>query len=135
MRPISFNIYRMKVNDKHFSSGTAIIHFWDKALKDTNFKSHSHRATLFKLGKYCQIAHAPFDFISFYLFMLTFAMKLKDTNYKSHWNNLAFCDQWKMMSYFNMSHGKMSDFVSFPLVWFTLVIKLRISTLKVIEIL
>ena len=57
--------------------------------------------------------------------MLTFAMKLKDANYKSHWNILVFCDQWKMMSDLNISHGKMSDFVSFPLLGFTLVIKLR----------
>ena len=30
-----------------------------------------------------------------------------------------------MMSDLNISHGKMSDFVSFPLLGFTLVIKLR----------
>ena len=30
-----------------------------------------------------------------------------------------------MMSDLNMSHGKMFDFVSFPLLGFTLVIKLR----------
>ena len=30
-----------------------------------------------------------------------------------------------MTSDLNMSHGKMSNFVSFPLFWFTLVIKLR----------
>ena len=30
-----------------------------------------------------------------------------------------------MVSDLNMSHGKMSDFVSFPLLGFTLVIKLR----------
>ena len=30
-----------------------------------------------------------------------------------------------MTSYLNMSHGKMADFVSFPLLGFTLVIKLR----------
>ena len=30
-----------------------------------------------------------------------------------------------MMSNLNMSHGKMSDFVSFPLFGFTVVIKLR----------
>ena len=34
----------------------------------------------------------------------------------------------------NMPHGKMSDFVSFPLFGFTLVIKLRNFVLKVIEI-
>ena len=30
-----------------------------------------------------------------------------------------------ILSPLNMSHGKISDFVSFPLFWFTLVIKLR----------
>ena len=41
-----------------------------------------------------------------------------------------------MTSDLNMSHGKMSDFVSFPLFGFTLIIKLdEISILKVIEIL
>ena len=68
----------------------------------------------------------PFDFISLSLFALTFAMKLKDANYKNHWNILVFSDQWKMMSDLNMSHGKMSDFVVFPLFGFTLVIKLRL---------
>ena len=30
--------------------------------------------------------------------MLTFTTKLKDANYKSHWNTLVSFDQWKMMS-------------------------------------
>ena len=34
-------------------------------------------------------------------------------------------DQWEIMSDLNMSHGKMSGFVSFPLLGFTLVVKLR----------
>ena len=41
---------------------------------------------------------------------------------------LIFCilmEQWKMMSDLNISYGKMSDFVSFPLLVFTLVIKQR----------
>ena len=57
--------------------------------------------------------------------MLNSAIKLKDTNYKSHWNILAFCDQWKMIPDLNMSlHRKMSDFVSCSLFGSTLVIKL-----------
>ena len=44
--------------------------------------------------------------ISLYLFVITFAMKLKDTKYKYHWNILVFCDQLKIMSDLNMSHGK-----------------------------
>ena len=38
---------------------------------------------------------------------------------------LVFCDQWKMMLDLNMSNEKMSDFASFPLFWFALIIKLR----------
>ena len=72
-----------------------------------------------------RFAYVPCDFISLYLFVLTFPMKLKDTNYKSHWNIFVFYNQWKMMSDMNMSHGKMSDFVSFPLLGFILVIKPR----------
>ena len=63
--------------------------------------------------------------MALYLFVLTFAMKLKGSNYKIHWNILVFCDQWKMMSGLNLSHEKMSDFMSFPLFGFTLIIKLR----------
>ena len=48
---------------------------------------------------------------------------MKETNCKSHWNILVFCDQWKILSDLNMSHGK--NFVSFPLFGFTLVVKLR----------
>ena len=40
-----------------------------------------------------------------------------------------------MSSDLNMSHGKMSDFVSFPLFGFTLVIKLRNFDFEVIKIL
>ena len=58
-----------------------------------------------------------------HFFMLTSAMKLKDAGYKSHWNILVFCDQWKMISDLNTSHGKI--FVSFPLFGFTLVLKVR----------
>ena len=57
--------------------------------------------------------------------MLTFAIKFKTANYESLWNILVFYDQWKVISDLNMSYGKMSDLVSFPLLGFTLVIKLR----------
>ena len=69
--------------------------------------------------------HVLFGFVSLYLFVLTFAIKLKDACYKSYWNILVFLDQSKIMSDLNMFHEKMSDFVSFPLFGFTLVIKLR----------
>ena len=57
--------------------------------------------------------------------MVTFGMKLKYTYYKSHWNILVFFDQRKMMPNLNISHVKLSDFVSFPFFGFTLVIKLK----------
>ena len=72
-----------------------------------------------------RFAHVLFGFISFYLFVLNFAMKLKNANHKSHWNNLVFIDQWNLKSNLSMAHGKISDFVSSPLFGFTLVIKLR----------
>ena len=50
-------------------------------------------------------------------------MKLKGANYKRHCNILGICDQGKMMVNLNMSHEKMSDFASFPLLGFALVIK------------
>ena len=74
--------------------------------------------------KCCQICTYPCNFIWLYLFVLTFAAKFESANYKSHWNILVFCHQWKMMSDLNMSHEKMSDFVSFPFFGFTLIIKL-----------
>ena len=64
--------------------------------------------------------------ISLCKFVFTFAMKWKSANYKSHWNIEVFC--WPMkndVSDLNMSYEKMSDFVSFPLFGFILVIKLR----------
>ena len=67
--------------------------------------------------------HVPCDFITHYL--IEFTMRLKSFNYKSHWNILVFYDHWKIMLDLDMSHGKMSDFVSIPLFGFTLVIKLR----------
>ena len=72
-----------------------------------------------------RFAHVPCDFISLYLIVLTFAMRLKSANYKSHWNILVFYDQWKIMSDLNMFHRKISDFVSIPLFGYTLDIKLR----------
>ena len=104
-------------------------------------------------------AHATCIFISIYPCVLTFAMEMKSINHKSHWNNdLVSYGEWKIMSDFNMSNGKtcfdkkymVSDlnmsylkvsvffffFFSFPLLGFTLVIKLRSFDLilKVLQI-
>ena len=59
------------------------------------------------------------------MFVLTFAMKLKDVNYESHGNILVFCDQWNMLPDLNMSYEKISDFISFLLLGFHSVIKLK----------
>ena len=61
----------------------------------------------------------------FCLFLLTVAIKLKHTNYKSHWNVLTLCEQWKIMSDLILPHGKMSEFILFSLIGFPLAIKLR----------
>ena len=72
-----------------------------------------------------RFGHVRSDFISFYWFVHNFAITLKDASYKSNWDALAFCDQWKMMADLrDMSHAKMSGFVSYRLFGFTLVIKL-----------
>ena len=76
-----------------------------------NFKIHSNGVLLRKYA--VRYAHFSFDFISVYLFVFTFAMKLKDLNYKSHQNILVSCDQCKWYQIWFMFHGKMSDFVSF----------------------
>ena len=65
---ISFNSRTMKLNEGHFSL-RAIIHFLDKPYQEKSLKSH--------LNVYY------FDFISLYLFALTFSMEWKDASYKS----------------------------------------------------
>ena len=62
--------------------------------------------------------------ISFYLFVLTFAMKFKEANYKSFKYFIIF---WPMKNDVNLNtfHRKMSDCVSFSLFGFTVVIRLR----------
>ena len=51
-----------------------------------------------------------FDFASFYLFLLTFAMKSKDVNYKSQWNILSFLEA--------ITNDVRSEYVSWKNVWF-----------------
>ena len=74
-----------------------------------------------------RFAHVPFNFISLYVCVFTFTMKLKDPNYKSYWNILVFCDQWKMMSDVSMSDGKTCHLALSLLFGFPLVITLRNS--------
>ena len=68
------------------------------------------------------------DFVSFLLFGSTLNIKLRSLDLKIHWNTLIFFDKKKygdIVSDLNISHGKMFDFVSFPLFRFTLAMKLR----------
>ena len=109
----------MKLNEGHFSSGTVIFHFRNKHYQEINFKNHLNNVLLCKYGK-----DVPFGFVSLYLFVLTFAMKLKDANYKSRWNRLVFLRPMKNDVRFEYVPWKMSDIVSFPLFRFVLVIKL-----------
>ena len=53
------------------------------------------------------------DFVSFFLFVLTFTIKLSDGNFKPDWGIARFCDLRTMMLDLSMSHDTMSDFVSF----------------------
>ena len=65
----------MKLNEVHFSSITVVTQFLDKRYQETNFKSHLDSVLLCKQGKnIVRFAHVPCDFISLYLFVLTFAM-------------------------------------------------------------
>ena len=42
------NIYGVKLNEGHFSSGTDIIHFWDKSYQEINFKGYLNSISLCK---------------------------------------------------------------------------------------
>ena len=66
--------------------------------------------------KHCQMCTCPVQFDFTILFCTHFCKNKKPSNI------LGISGQWKMMSDFNTSHGKMFDFVSFPLFGCTLVI-------------
>ena len=106
-----------------FSSKIVIIRFWDNSDQEMNFKSYLNSLLLCEKGKIMSDFH--FLCLILFTFVLTFAMKLEDNNYKSHWKNSAFWVQWKMMPDLNMLQEKMSDFVSFSLFGFNLVMKLK----------
>ena len=48
MCPTFFNIYGMKLNEVHFSSGDVITHFSDKPYQEKGFKSHLNSVLLCK---------------------------------------------------------------------------------------
>ena len=99
-------------------------------LRNFDFKSHLNVFIFFDKERYgVRFEYAPwknvwFCFIS--IVWVHFSHKIEKFRFESHRNTLLFLNKKKdMLSDFNMSHGKMSDFVSFPLFGFTLVIKLR----------
>ena len=49
-------------------------------------------------------------FVSFPLFGLTLAIKLRNFDFESYWNTLKFFDKKDMTSDLNMSYRKMSNF-------------------------
>ena len=67
------------------------------------------------------------NFVLLWLFEFTLFIKLRNFDFESHWNTLIFLNTLNkkyMLSDLNMTHGKMSDFDSFLLFGFNLVIKL-----------
>ena len=125
MFPISFNIYGMKLNEVHIFSGTVTIQLLNKFYEDKISEVILIVYYFENKEKCSQICICPRDFISIYLFVHNFAIKLKSANHIIYSNILAIYDQSKIMSDLNMFHGKVSDFVSFPLFGFTLVMNLR----------
>ena len=117
----------MKLNEEHFSSRTVVLHFLDKPYQEIDFKSHLNSALLCKYGKMLSDLHIS----RVILFHFTFCAHF--------WYKIENCQLQKSLKYFNILrplknnvrfeyvHGKMSDFVSFPLFGFILVIKLRNS--------
>ena len=80
----------MKLNEVHFSLGTVISHFLDKPCQEINFESHLNRLLPCKKRKNTvKFADVLCDFISLYLMVFTFKMRLKSSNYKSHLNILV----------------------------------------------
>ena len=65
------------------------------------------------------------DFISLYLLVLTFAMKLRSAIYKIHWKILEFCNQMKYDVIFEYVPRRNFWFCFISIVWVH-VIKLRI---------
>ena len=77
--------------------------------------------------KYCQIWTCLVWFYFTVLVFVHFCNEIEKFQLYTSLKYLVFYGQWKIMSDLNMSHGKMSDFVLFPLFGFTLVIKLTNS--------
>ena len=103
----------MNLNEVDCSLETAIINFCNKPDQNINFRSQLNSVARCKKEVLSDLHMFLFDFISFYLFMITFAMKLK-----------VFCEKWKILSDLSISHEKRSDILFLLLFKLTVVIKL-----------
>ena len=105
--------------------------------KDTSFKSHWNNSIYCDQWKMTSDLHMSdgktSDSVSFLLFGITLFIKLINFDFESHFSTLIFFIKkilhqiWStlMTSDLNMACGKIFDFVSFPMFWFIIVIKLR----------
>ena len=85
MCPISLNIQRIKLTDKHFPLEQRVIHLLDKTYQEINFKSYSNTIILCKLGKnLSELRMSRLILFHLFLLVLNLLLKLKDANYKSH---------------------------------------------------
>ena len=89
--------------------------FWDKPCQEINFKSHLNSALLCKYGEILSKLHMS----RLMLFHFAFLCSLLQWNWKMPIKKVT------EIFYYFVTNEKMSDFVSFLLFRFTLVIKLR----------
>ena len=106
MWSISFNIYGIKLNQGHFSR-TVFIHFLAKPFQEKSFKSHLYSVLRKNTVRFSVVSC---DLISFYLLVLTFAMKLENADYKGHWNIFSI---WRPMKNYVRF-----EYVPWKKVWF-----------------
>ena len=100
MCPISCNIYRMKLNEGHFSFGIVIIHFWDKTYQEIHLKSQLNSVLLFNfILLYMLLLTSAYNWmISIIKFFETFYYFVTNEKWcqiwkcqNVPWNNVRFC--------------------------------------------
>ena len=102
-------------------------------LRNFNFESHWNTLICFD-KKSVRFEYVPWKNVWFCFISIVWVHFSHKTEKFRFWKSLKYFNIfWKedMLSDLNMSHGKMSDFVSFPLFRFTLVMKLRNFDFKV----
>ena len=104
------------------------VHFSRETEKFSFRKSLKYRNIFDEKGYGVRFEYIPWkkSLILFYFNCLGFIqLQNQEISILKSLNTLIFFDKRDMVSDLNMSHGKMSDLVSFPFFGFTLVIKLR----------